>query len=199
MSCVNSVEPVITYAPGDIIALEGSNILLSCEVSSYPVASIQWKKEGDSTFLASEGSNRAIQVCRHFLYICCIIIISIYWYITYVLYTEVTLVALFYPYRALNKECILTQLHSYRYRWWVCLCVITGEWRPAAFWAHCMAPDPQGRPWWCRGVHMCCQEHLRWNVCLRKITRYTQRFVWYTHRKPLTSDVKGQLPEKTDI
>ncbi|XP_058253917.1 kazal-type serine peptidase inhibitor domain 2 [Hemibagrus wyckioides] len=54
-------KPVITYAPGDIIALEGSNILLSCEVSSYPVASIQWKKEGDSTFLASEDSNRATQ------------------------------------------------------------------------------------------------------------------------------------------
>ncbi|KAF4091386.1 hypothetical protein AMELA_G00036370 [Ameiurus melas] len=54
-------QPVITYAPGDIIALEGSNILLSCEVSSYPVASIQWKKEGDSTFLASEDPNRAIQ------------------------------------------------------------------------------------------------------------------------------------------
>ncbi|XP_060782709.1 kazal-type serine peptidase inhibitor domain 2 [Neoarius graeffei] len=55
-------KPVITYAPGDIIALEGSNILLSCEVSSYPVASIQWKKEGDSTFLDSEDSNRVIQV-----------------------------------------------------------------------------------------------------------------------------------------
>ncbi|XP_053361840.1 kazal-type serine peptidase inhibitor domain 2 [Clarias gariepinus] len=54
-------KPVITYAPGDIIALEGSNILLSCEVSSYPVASIQWRKEGDSTFLASGDSNTAIQ------------------------------------------------------------------------------------------------------------------------------------------
>ncbi|XP_046705932.1 kazal-type serine peptidase inhibitor domain 2 [Silurus meridionalis] len=54
-------KPVITYAPGDIIALEGSNILLSCEVSSYPAVSIQWKKEGDNTFLAFEDSNRAMQ------------------------------------------------------------------------------------------------------------------------------------------
>lgn len=76
LSCVNSAEPVITYAPGDLIALEGSNILLSCEVSSYPVASIQWKKEGDSTFLAAEDSNRAIQVCKHFLFIYCTIIMS---------------------------------------------------------------------------------------------------------------------------
>ncbi|XP_062855827.1 kazal-type serine peptidase inhibitor domain 2 [Trichomycterus rosablanca] len=54
-------KPIITYASRDIDALEGSDVLLSCEVSSYPIASIQWKKEGDSTFRAAEDSTRAIQ------------------------------------------------------------------------------------------------------------------------------------------
>ncbi|XP_026873012.2 kazal-type serine peptidase inhibitor domain 2 [Electrophorus electricus] len=53
-------KPIITYAPRDIITLEGSNVLLSCEVSSYPLASIQWRKDGDSFFLSAEGSNRAV-------------------------------------------------------------------------------------------------------------------------------------------
>ncbi|XP_017545269.1 kazal-type serine peptidase inhibitor domain 2 [Pygocentrus nattereri] len=54
-------KPIITYAPRDIITLEGSDVLLSCEVSSYPLASIQWRKEGDSVFLTADDSSRAIQ------------------------------------------------------------------------------------------------------------------------------------------
>lgn len=131
MSCVNSAEPVITYAPGDIVALEGSNILLSCEVSSYPVASIQWKKEGDSTFLDSEDSNRVIQVPAHFFVYITLSCLCIE--ISHVLFIDISLLALFYPYTALKEECILTQLHSYSYRWWIRLCVITGEWRPVVF------------------------------------------------------------------
>ncbi|XP_076877670.1 kazal-type serine peptidase inhibitor domain 2 [Brachyhypopomus gauderio] len=54
-------KPIITYAPRDIIAPEGRDVLLSCEVSSYPLASIKWRKEGDSFFLTADSSNRAVQ------------------------------------------------------------------------------------------------------------------------------------------
>ncbi|KAG9272566.1 kazal-type serine protease inhibitor domain-containing protein 1-like [Astyanax mexicanus] len=54
-------KPIITYAPRDIITLEGSDVLLSCEVSSYPLATIQWRKEGDGVFLSGDDSSRAVQ------------------------------------------------------------------------------------------------------------------------------------------
>ncbi|XP_030621347.1 kazal-type serine peptidase inhibitor domain 2 [Chanos chanos] len=53
-------KPVITHAPRDIIAAEGSDVIFSCEVSSYPLASIHWRKEGRD-LLPTDESNTAVQ------------------------------------------------------------------------------------------------------------------------------------------
>ncbi|XP_030048027.1 kazal-type serine protease inhibitor domain-containing protein 1-like [Microcaecilia unicolor] len=53
--------PVIVSPPQDIITLEGHDIIFGCEVSSYPVAFLKWRKEGDSGFLPGDDSHIAIQ------------------------------------------------------------------------------------------------------------------------------------------
>uniref|UniRef100_A0A8C1T452 Kazal-type serine peptidase inhibitor domain 2 n=1 Tax=Cyprinus carpio TaxID=7962 RepID=A0A8C1T452_CYPCA len=54
-------KPIITYAPRDIITTKGSDVIFSCEVSSYPLASIQWSKEGDIISFPADDSSTAVQ------------------------------------------------------------------------------------------------------------------------------------------
>lgn len=60
--CNLFTEPVITYAPRDIITAKGSDVMFSCEVSSYPLASIQWSKEGNVISFPADDSSTAVQV-----------------------------------------------------------------------------------------------------------------------------------------
>ncbi|KAL1261676.1 hypothetical protein QQF64_006941, partial [Cirrhinus molitorella] len=53
--------PVITYAPRDVVTTKGSDVIFSCEVSSYPLASIQWSKEGDIISFPADDSSTAVQ------------------------------------------------------------------------------------------------------------------------------------------
>ncbi|KAL0176336.1 hypothetical protein M9458_028666, partial [Cirrhinus mrigala] len=53
--------PVITYAPRDVVTTKGSDVIFSCEVSSYPLASIQWSKEGDVISFPADDSSTAVQ------------------------------------------------------------------------------------------------------------------------------------------
>ncbi|XP_029463741.1 kazal-type serine protease inhibitor domain-containing protein 1-like [Rhinatrema bivittatum] len=53
--------PVIVSPPQDIVTLEGHDIIFGCEVSSYPVAFLRWRKEGGSGFLPGDDSHIAIQ------------------------------------------------------------------------------------------------------------------------------------------
>ncbi|KAA0709712.1 Kazal-type serine protease inhibitor domain-containing protein 1 [Triplophysa tibetana] len=54
-------KPVIALAPRDIITPKGSDVIFSCEVSSYPLASIQWRKEGDVVSFPADDSSMAVQ------------------------------------------------------------------------------------------------------------------------------------------
>ncbi|XP_052006246.1 kazal-type serine peptidase inhibitor domain 2 [Xyrauchen texanus] len=54
-------KPVINYAPRDVITPKGSDVIFSCEVSSYPLASIMWRKEGDTGSFPADDSSTAVQ------------------------------------------------------------------------------------------------------------------------------------------
>ncbi|XP_052011041.1 kazal-type serine protease inhibitor domain-containing protein 1-like [Xyrauchen texanus] len=54
-------KPRITYAPIDIITPKGSDVIFSCDVSSYPLASILWSKEGNIVSFPADDSSRAVQ------------------------------------------------------------------------------------------------------------------------------------------
>ncbi|XP_077103512.1 kazal-type serine peptidase inhibitor domain 2 [Siphateles boraxobius] len=54
-------KPVITYAPRDIVTAKGSDVIFSCEVSSFPMASVQWSKEGDVISFPADDSSTAVQ------------------------------------------------------------------------------------------------------------------------------------------
>ncbi|KAL4641679.1 kazal-type serine protease inhibitor domain-containing protein 1-like [Arapaima gigas] len=54
-------KPVIMSPPDNIISKEGSDIIFSCKVLSYPVAVIEWSKEGNSIFLPADDTNMLIQ------------------------------------------------------------------------------------------------------------------------------------------
>ncbi|KAK6493739.1 kazal-type serine protease inhibitor domain-containing protein 1-like [Huso huso] len=53
--------PFIATPPRDIINVEGSDIIFGCEVSSYPMAIVEWRKEGNSIFLPADDSHMAVQ------------------------------------------------------------------------------------------------------------------------------------------
>ena len=42
--------------------LEGSDAVVVCEVTSFPLASIHWRKDGKNIFLPADDSNIATQV-----------------------------------------------------------------------------------------------------------------------------------------
>ncbi|KAG9344117.1 hypothetical protein JZ751_012599, partial [Albula glossodonta] len=54
-------KPIIAMPPRDIISVEGNDIIFSCEVSAYPMAMIEWRKEGNSIFLPADDSHMAVQ------------------------------------------------------------------------------------------------------------------------------------------
>ncbi|XP_048827597.1 kazal-type serine peptidase inhibitor domain 2 [Brienomyrus brachyistius] len=54
-------KPVIVSPPRDVIDMEGSDIIFSCEVLSYPMAVVEWRKEGNSVFLPADDSNMVVQ------------------------------------------------------------------------------------------------------------------------------------------
>ncbi|KAJ8382560.1 hypothetical protein SKAU_G00033380 [Synaphobranchus kaupii] len=56
-----TAKPIIATPPRDVITLDGSDIIFGCEVSSYPMAVIEWRKEGNSIFLPADDSNMAVQ------------------------------------------------------------------------------------------------------------------------------------------
>ncbi|KAG9338169.1 hypothetical protein JZ751_027037, partial [Albula glossodonta] len=56
-----TAKPIIATPPRDVISLDGSDIIFGCEVSSYPMAVIEWRKEGNSIFLPADDSNMAVQ------------------------------------------------------------------------------------------------------------------------------------------
>ncbi|KAG2465467.1 kazal-type serine peptidase inhibitor domain 2 [Polypterus senegalus] len=53
--------PLISTPPRDIINVEGSDVIFGCEVSSYPMAFVEWRKEGQSIFLPADDSHMAVQ------------------------------------------------------------------------------------------------------------------------------------------
>ncbi|KAK1175160.1 kazal-type serine protease inhibitor domain-containing protein 1-like [Acipenser oxyrinchus oxyrinchus] len=53
--------PFIATPPRDIVNLEGSDVIFGCEVSSYPMAIVEWRKEGNSIFLPADDSHMAVQ------------------------------------------------------------------------------------------------------------------------------------------
>ncbi|XP_066575794.1 kazal-type serine peptidase inhibitor domain 2 [Amia ocellicauda] len=54
-------EPFIAVSPHDVLNMEGSDIIFGCEVFSYPMAFIEWRKEGNSIFLPADDSHIAVQ------------------------------------------------------------------------------------------------------------------------------------------
>ncbi|XP_035275685.1 kazal-type serine protease inhibitor domain-containing protein 1-like [Anguilla anguilla] len=54
-------KPIIATPPHDVITVEGNDIIFSCEVSAYPMAMIEWRKEGNSIFLPADDSHMAVQ------------------------------------------------------------------------------------------------------------------------------------------
>lgn len=62
-------EPVITMGPRNGHILEGSDAVFVCEVSSFPLATIHWRKDGKNIFLPADDSNIATQVHSE-LYLC---------------------------------------------------------------------------------------------------------------------------------
>lgn len=61
--------PVITMGPRNGHILEGSDAVFVCEVSSFPLATIHWRKDGKNIFLPADDSNIATQVHSE-LYTC---------------------------------------------------------------------------------------------------------------------------------
>ncbi|MGH0128807.1 UNVERIFIED_CONTAM: hypothetical protein FKN15_052138 [Acipenser sinensis] len=53
--------PFIATPPRDIVNVEGSDVIFGCEVSSFPMAIVEWRKEGNSIFLPADDSHMAVQ------------------------------------------------------------------------------------------------------------------------------------------
>ncbi|XP_031424689.1 kazal-type serine peptidase inhibitor domain 2 [Clupea harengus] len=57
-------KPVITMGTQHLHILEGSDAVVVCEVTSFPLASIHWRKDGENIFLPADDSNIATQARR---------------------------------------------------------------------------------------------------------------------------------------
>ncbi|XP_069488472.1 kazal-type serine protease inhibitor domain-containing protein 1-like [Ambystoma mexicanum] len=53
--------PVIVTAPRDILSLEGNDIMFGCEVSSFPVVFVEWRKGGESGALPGDSTHITVQ------------------------------------------------------------------------------------------------------------------------------------------
>ncbi|KPP63792.1 kazal-type serine protease inhibitor domain-containing protein 1-like [Scleropages formosus] len=54
-------KPVIVGPPGDVTGKEGSDVVFSCKVLSYPMAVIEWRKEGNGIFLPADDTNMMVE------------------------------------------------------------------------------------------------------------------------------------------
>ncbi|XP_063045288.1 kazal-type serine peptidase inhibitor domain 2 [Engraulis encrasicolus] len=57
-------RPVITMGPQDSHVLEGSDAVFVCEVSSFPLATVHWTKDGENILLPPTDPNLAAQARR---------------------------------------------------------------------------------------------------------------------------------------
>ncbi|KAL2088740.1 hypothetical protein ACEWY4_015639 [Coilia grayii] len=57
-------RPVITMGPQNNHVLEGSDAVFVCEVSSFPLATVHWTKDGENIFLPVNDPNIAAQARR---------------------------------------------------------------------------------------------------------------------------------------
>ncbi|XP_078535186.1 kazal-type serine protease inhibitor domain-containing protein 1-like [Lissotriton helveticus] len=53
--------PVIVKAPRDILSLEGNDVMFGCEVSSFPVVFIEWRKGGERGALPGDSTHITVQ------------------------------------------------------------------------------------------------------------------------------------------
>lgn len=57
-----SPEPQITSPPYDTWNITGQDVIFSCEVFAYPMASIEWRKDGMEMLLPGDDPHISVQV-----------------------------------------------------------------------------------------------------------------------------------------
>ncbi|XP_030643317.1 kazal-type serine protease inhibitor domain-containing protein 1-like [Chanos chanos] len=55
------VSPRITRAPRDLINYTGNDIVFGCEVTSYPLPILSWRKKGSDNFLPGDDPHISVQ------------------------------------------------------------------------------------------------------------------------------------------
>lgn len=59
-----SPEPQITSPPYDTWNITGQDVIFGCEVFAYPMASIEWRKDGTEMLLPGDDPHISVQVSR---------------------------------------------------------------------------------------------------------------------------------------
>lgn len=62
LSCPPSSEPQITSPPYDTWNITGQDVIFGCEVFAYPMASIEWRKDGTEMLLPGDDPHISVQV-----------------------------------------------------------------------------------------------------------------------------------------
>lgn len=62
LSCPLSPEPQITSPPYDTWNITGQDVIFGCEVFAYPMASIEWRKDGMEMLLPGDDPHISVQV-----------------------------------------------------------------------------------------------------------------------------------------
>lgn len=62
LSCAPSPEPQITSPPYDTWNITGQDVIFGCEVFAYPMASIEWRKDGTEMLLPGDDPHISVQV-----------------------------------------------------------------------------------------------------------------------------------------
>jgi len=62
LSCPPSPEPQITSPPYDTWNITGQDVIFGCEVFAYPMASIEWRKDGMEMLLPGDDPHISVQV-----------------------------------------------------------------------------------------------------------------------------------------
>lgn len=57
-----SPEPQITSPPYDTWNITGQDVIFGCEVFAYPMASIEWRKDGTEMLLPGDDPHISVQV-----------------------------------------------------------------------------------------------------------------------------------------
>lgn len=55
-------EPQITSPPYDVWNVTGQDVIFGCEVFAYPMASIEWRKDGTEMLLPGDDPHISVQV-----------------------------------------------------------------------------------------------------------------------------------------